>query len=40
MKKRNNKSKTICFLPGSREVEIKKNLKKMKNIINDITFKI
>ena len=27
-KKKISKSKTICFLPGSREVEIKKNLKK------------
>ena len=31
------KKKIICFLPGSREIEIKKNLKKMKNIINDIS---
>ena len=38
-KKKISKSKTICFLPGSREVEIKKNLTKMKNIINDITLK-
>ena len=27
-KKKISKSKTICFLPGSRELEIKKNLKK------------
>tara|TARA_B100000963_G_scaffold340058_1_gene338320 strand:- start:260 stop:1345 length:1086 start_codon:yes stop_codon:yes gene_type:complete len=31
------KEKTICFLPGSREIEIKKNLKKMKDVINDIS---
>ena len=30
------KKKIICFLPGSREIEIKKNLKKMKYILNDI----
>ena len=28
--------KIISFLPGSREIEIKKNLKKMKNILDDI----
>ena len=38
-KKRINKSKSICFLPGSREVEIRKNLTKMKTIINDITLR-
>lgn len=31
------KKNIISFLPGSREIEIKKNLKKMKNIINDIS---
>jgi len=31
------KKDIICFLPGSREVEIKKNLKKMKYILNDIS---
>ncbi len=31
------KKNIICFLPGSREIEIKKNLKKMKKILNDIS---
>ena len=32
------KKKIIIFLPGSREIEIKKNLKKMKNILDDIIY--
>ena len=32
------KKKIITFLPGSREIEIKKNLKKMKNILDDIIY--
>ena len=32
------KKKIICFLPGSREIEIKKNLKKMKKILYDISY--
>lgn len=32
------KKNIISFLPGSRETEIKKNLKKMKNVLNDISF--
>ena len=31
------KKNIICFLPGSREVEIMKNLSKMKKILNDIS---
>jgi len=31
------KKNIICFLPGSREIEIMKNLSKMKNILNDIS---
>ena len=31
------KKNMICFLPGSREIEIKKNLKKMKKILNNIS---
>ena len=32
------KKKIICFLPGSRETEIKKNLQKMKKVLNDVSF--
>ena len=31
------KKNIICFLPGSREVEIMKNLSKMNKILNDIS---
>ena len=37
-KARKKKKNIICFLPGSREIEIKKNLKKMKKILYDISY--